>query len=46
MGLIHGGITMASLLSLLFDRTSHLEGDAFVRARAPIAGSIARNRYG
>jgi 2-hydroxy-6-oxonona-2,4-dienedioate hydrolase len=37
---------MASLLSLLFDSTSHLEGDAFVRTRAPITGMIARNNYG
>src|SRR6478735_4459692 len=37
---------MASLLSLLFDKTSHLEGDDFVRARAPITGMIARNSYG
>lgn len=37
---------MASLLSLLFDNTSHLEGDTFVRSRAPITGMIARNSYG
>ena len=37
---------MASLLSLLFDNTSHLDDDAFVRTRAPITGRIARNSYG
>ncbi|VTU00413.1 Uncharacterized protein OS=Hymenobacter sp. APR13 GN=N008_06205 PE=4 SV=1: Abhydrolase_6 [Gemmataceae bacterium] len=37
---------MASLLSLLFDNTSRLEGDAFVRSRAPITGLTGRNDYG
>jgi pimeloyl-ACP methyl ester carboxylesterase len=37
---------MPSLLSLLFDKTSHHEGDDFVRARAPITGMIARESYG
>lgn len=37
---------MRSLLSLLFDNKSHLEGEAFVRSRAPITGMGSRNNYG
>jgi len=35
-----------SLLSLLFDNTSRLEGDAFVRSRAPITGMTAGGNLG
>ena len=37
---------MASVLSLLFNESSQLRGDAFVKARAPISALIAKNSFG
>lgn len=37
---------MASVLSLLFDESANLSGEAFLKRRAPISGLIAENSFG